>query len=978
MLEASFVGLISAVDGPLDEGGFFSNMRFEFESSLQEAHIFDFSSDAFYPLVLGPGIADLDSNTSRPQISDTCEVVTTTSGALNEVNSSSRRAKPMLKMVLIGTVQAMRGYPGILPFMKYYHQEVEHASIAVSPMVLNLHLRSLLDCVASVDAACQLPSDSVVVALSIPAHYVIAHRASPRAASGRSHRFGFCYSKGGRSLWMPRFSLQSSTCSEATGCRCSTSCHMPDDKWSGNTPGSVTEAKLAFFHHEPPTHKPLHGDFYTVEQHNVRPFCISEVSCNAIKVQVSLRCDDMWTSLANETIAVANCHREGNLANGAYQSTSLQPGDGDRTVPERYHAARCAWLNCAALPALLRACNISRCQILVGSFQSEVVQLTLPMVAFFLRRHFQQEAVRCAVSLLCATKALCNVGAWRQRIQLIEKLWEEVISTFREECGPSFCQPSESHCTRREGVPVVSVSLAARMVAATIVAGIADGLSIFLGLGGSLSSAALASLRLALADGSVEGFPAQRDKMMRQAMDTPPPTLIDGLHRGVERLTVQMRQATQDVLCGPLAAAREKGLHGLGEGLIIAFASLFLNPTAGLMELGSLAARGWEQELNGLPFRRQLPLLNHRQTLLEQLLTQLRSECAASLFGTSSRSGPAAVQHTSRQDTPAATAAATVLALVSRGSRVPLPRLLCGRLRLLRQFNSEDSLVQLVLMRLKDFHHLPYLAHMLDRHPTSTAADLAAALAGERRDVADSVETAGSRDIIRSSTGMGAVLLLLLGSKCILLVGWPLGPVLVFDSGLVGCIDITTNTKHPGSCSALVAIELSRALEQQVHLRSAMAVAGARKDCGERLRNPDGWIKSVWAFADFVTHQEHRSCVTRSAEDDLVTETHAFFNVVDLRPENPTVEDWNMSTSHPCTAPDCTQHKSPQWSEPLDPEEEEIAHHGSCQTSSSKGESWEHLKGRAAKWLLFQLNVVDTARVAEFRRALFGKKYVSS
>ncbi|KAL8455136.1 hypothetical protein Emag_000973 [Eimeria magna] len=530
------------------------------------------------------------------------------------------------------------------------------------------------------------------------------------------------------------------------------------------------------------------------------------------------------------------------------------------------------------------------------------------------------------------------------------------------------------------------------MVAATFIAGVADGLSTFLGLGSSLSSAALASLRLTLNDAFVEGFPSQRDTIMRHAKDASPHTLADGLRRGLDGLAVQMRQIAQDleadfccdviwalvavadVLCGPLAAARENGLHGLGDGLIFAFASLLLNPVTGLMELGSLAARGLEQELNGLAVIPQLRFLNHRQTLLEQLLTQLPSERLASPVGITSRSGPAAVERIPHQDISAAAAAATVLAVVSRDSRVPLPRLLCGGLRVLRHMNSEDSLVQLVLMRLKEFHHLPYLAHMLDRHPRSTAADLAAALAGERRHVADSVEAAWSKDTIRSSTGMGIVLLVLLGSKCILLVGWPLGPVLVFDSCLVGCIEITTNTKHPGSCSALVAIELSGALEQQVRLRSAVAVAGVPKDPAERRLNPGGWTKSLWAFANSMIQREHEHRFAKSPEDDFVTETHCFFNIVDLRPENPTVEDWNVSKTNHFAEHNCTLHESPHWSEHPITDEEERVHHGSPHSCSSTEELWESLEGRAAKLLLLQLNVVDTARVLEFRKALSRKK----
>ncbi|KAL8454249.1 hypothetical protein Emed_000358 [Eimeria media] len=966
MLEASFLGLISAVDGTLDDGGFFSSMRFQLESSLQEAHLFDFSSGAFCPLVLGPGVPDLNTNTARPPRLEvtrpgTCKSVTTMSGGLHEASSSSRRAKPMVKVILVGSVQAMRGYPGMLPFMKYFHQEVEHASIALSPMVLNLHLGSLLDCATSVHAACQLPPDSVVVALSTPTHYVITHKSSPQAPSGRSHRSGLCYSKDSKGPWMPRFPLQLSTCSEAADCRCSTcgnTCHISDGKSSENTQGCVTEANLALFHHEPPTHKPLRGDFHTMEHQNVRSFCVSEVFCSAVNVQVSLRCEDIWTHFANRSLGVAHCPQKGNQIDGTYRATSQPSGNGDRRVAGRHHGARCSWLNSATLPALLRACNVSRCAIHMGSFQSQVVQLPLPMLAFFLRRHFQHEAVRCAASLLCATEALCNLGAWRQRIQMITKLLEEVFSNVREQCGHPFCQSSDSSSSIGEGMPVVSVSLATRMVAATFIAGIADGLSTFLGLGSSLSSAALASLRLTLTDAFVENFSSQRDMIVPHAMDTPPSTLADGLRRGVDRLAVQMRQLAQE------------------EGLMFAFASLLLNPATSLMELGSLAARGWEQELNGLAVPQQLPFYNHRQTLLEQLLTQLRSERSASSVAITSGSGPAAVEFTPHQGTSAAAAAATVLAVVSRGSRVPLPRLLCGELRILRQFNSEDSLVQLVLMRLEEFQHLPYLAHMLDRHPRSTAADLAAALAGERRHVANSVEAAGSKDTIRSSTGLGVVLLVLLGSKCILLVGWPLGPVLVFDSCLIGCIEITANTKHPGSCSALVAIELSRALEQQVYLRSAVAVAGVSKDSAERRLNPGGWSRSVWAFADSMTKRERQHCPTKS-EDDLVTETHGFFNIVDLRPDNPTVEDWNVSTGNHFAEHDCTPHEPHHWSEPLNPDEQERVHQRYLHSRSSTEELWEGLKGRAAKWLLLQLNMVDTARVVEFRKALSKKESMS-
>ncbi|KAL8425709.1 hypothetical protein Efla_003087 [Eimeria flavescens] len=967
MLEASLLGIVSVVDGALGEGGYFSHMRFGLEASLQEAHIFDFSPEAFYPMILGPTRPDLISGPVRTgglqlKKSGTSTAVTMMNEGPPDSESPQQATKRMIEFTLLGNVQAMRGYPGMLPFMVYVHQEVDKALVAVCPMQLNLHVRSLVECVASVVRACQLPPDSVLRALSTFTHSPRMHPAFHHGRSKHKSLFNVGSPAADNRLQTDGVVFPQPTLLEAPRCKCSTCgnpCYTHTSIREENSWNRFEKANLAVFHCDSRPSKLSRAAVYTADQGNVRPFSISQMFFSAVHLHINLHCDDLWTTCSEESRDMAGSSPE---ESASCSCSSEHFPQGVHKPVERSVVGKSACGRSVAFAALLHACNIADCSVRLRPFSSQVLQLPMPMLAYFLRRHFQREGMRCGVSLLCATEALCNVGAWQQRIQLIGEICEEVVSSITPPSGQLRFTPSNSECLPQR-MPALSIPFAGRIVAATIAAGIADGLSLFLGLGSSMSQTALASIRLSLRGAYVERHPSMGHRSLEwpQAAGNPPLTIVDGLHRGMQRVGEELHVAAHDLIWGPIIAAQEKGLHGVAEGLAIAFASLVLSPIAGLMDLGALAARGWQQELADLPHPRQVSFVNRQQRLLEQLFSQMRSECSdksAVVFFSRLRLAP--LKHASYQETSAAAAAAGLLASVYRGSWVPLPRLLCGRYHILRPTSPEDSLVQLVLMRLKELQGLPYSAHMLDRHPASSAADLAAALASGRKQGAD-CEEAG-----RHQAG-AVVLILLLGTKCVLLVGWPLGPVLVFDSCLIGCIQVSKAAKHPNCSCALVAIELSRNLEQQVHLRSTVAAAAATEDSSETLSRRDGWTKSLGALTNLALFRKYDDGVGTTAEDELLMETHAFFNVADLRPEHRSEGAWNEPSVH-----DAERH---QCSSPADQAAEnrpfaERHTNDADHPPSSTEESWQGLSGRASKWLLLQLNVVDTARIVEFKNAL--------
>lgn len=415
-----------------------------------------------------------------------------------------------------------------------------------------------------------------------------------------------------------------------------------------------------------------------------------------------------------------------------------------------------------------------------------------------------------------------------------------------------------------------------------------------------------------------------------------------------------------DVLWGPFAAARSQGFQGLAEGLALAAASLLLNPASGIMELGSLAARGWEQELMHFPFSQQRFLVNYRQLLLEQLLRQIRSEKTERV---TSRSRETHLERTIDPAVSAATAAATVLTVTSQAPRLPLPRLLCGQWHMLRRMDPEDSLVQLVLIRLEEFHRFPYSAHMLDRRPEPAAADLAAALAGGSLGPTYAPgESEGQRLSRSPACSRGLVLLLLLGSKCVLLVGWPLGPVLVFESSLIGCIHVTKDAEGtlPGCCAALVAIELSKTVQRQIHLRSSAAAAISGQNSPTPAGSPGGWDKPVQALQAFVNlafNSKHNRAPLEFGEDDLGMRTHDFFNIVDLRPEDPPGREWERG---PPASPGAAGKPLDLVPEPMESATEYLTPRSSftsivADRRPHTQDLWQGLRRRAAKWLLLQV-----------------------
>lgn len=93
-------------------------------------------------------------------------------------------------------------------------------------------------------------------------------------------------------------------------------------------------------------------------------------------------------------------------------------------------------------------------------------------------------------------------------------------------------------------------------------AGIADGLSISLGLGSSLSATALASIRAALPAASVGTGLAQRDMLFPETTGETPLTIVEGLQRGVQRLRLNFMGIVQgkpeaELICWVTHSARE-------------------------------------------------------------------------------------------------------------------------------------------------------------------------------------------------------------------------------------------------------------------------------------------------------------------------------------------------------------------------------------------------------------------------------------
>lgn len=405
---------------------------------------------------------------------------------------------------------------------------------------------------------------------------------------------------------------------------------------------------------------------------------------------------------------------------------------------------------------------------------------------------------------------------------------------------------------------------------------------------------------------------------------------------------VHVLSAGTDVLCGPVLAAREHGLQGLAEGLVITCASILLNPASGVLSLGSMAARGLEEDLRRLPFPRKTVSGSFRQLLMDQILLLMRSEARPDA---SSPLEQACIRKPS-----AATVAAIVQSALNRESSIALPRLLCGQWKVLRRMETEDSLVQLVLMRLKELHRLPYSAHMLDTQPTHAAANLAAALAGRPVGASHCGVNEGDRNIILSaSRRLGLVVLLLLGSTCVLLVGWPLGIVLVFDSALIGCVNVSeTEQQRPRSCRTLVAVELSEAVHRQIHDRSKAAAESSRQITPEPNSDSGKRGNLLQVVKDVAFRGNHRRASTSFTKDGLGVRPHEFFNIVDLCPG---IHSESMSSSR---RPDTTQgqfasHVEANNQRSVPRLENDVYSWGGTDSL------WQSLESRAAKWLLLEV-----------------------
>lgn len=458
-------------DQELIENAAPSGVYFRLNMSLQEAHIFDFCTDAVFPVVFGPACYDSNSDILRPSdirslsIPSPFAVHMSTGKETRGINSSHSPTKPMVELALVGRVHVVQGYPGMLPFMVHVYQEIEQASIAIFPVVLNVHARSLLTCAASVISACQLPPDSVVQKLSTRLHWANAHelsgtRATPsRAWSWRVKR---------NSLTKDRRIRQSAVL-ERLDCRCSTcgnACCIPKVTWEKLDHTSVPEEDLVFFHSTPRLEKISLPGEYPLEQ--VRAFCISQMTCSGLSLLLNLRCDDLCTTLDGDGLLT-------NHYLGLTSDTSVPSANADYSCDsgrqgacEHVREAARSCLKFAALPALLRACNINCCTIHLAPFRSQVLQMPLPMLAFFIRRHYQQAALRSATSVLAATEALCNIGGWEERVHFIASLWEDVAAALRQECSP-WRSDSQSHSMSEH--LIAPIALAATQMLVTIIAG---------------------------------------------------------------------------------------------------------------------------------------------------------------------------------------------------------------------------------------------------------------------------------------------------------------------------------------------------------------------------------------------------------------------------------------------------------------------------------------------------------------------------
>ncbi|PHJ21752.1 amine-terminal region of a tm vesicle-mediated sorter [Cystoisospora suis] len=301
----------------------------------------------------------------------------------------------------------------------------------------------------------------------------------------------------------------------------------------------------------------------------------------------------------------------------------------------------------------------------------------------------------------------------------------------------------------------------------------------------------------------------------------PPPLLLEGFVRGWIRLVEDCGQAVGDFIRSPVLALYAGGLSSLPSAVVSGALSLIVKPLVGMCEFIALAASGLQQQLH----QRQTQLTTPQQVALQQLLlimrgsTLMRGVAPSPVFNSGSLGGCDASQlgdehlHLGSSSRPA-----TIVLSPSVAVKIPvfstyiglevlaLPRMLYGPERVLRLYDSRDAFVQLILFQIGSLQSLPFVAHALDRRPVAAVGEVAQAVSivggqssapQETYWAAVNTTATAPRGVLRTGDSAlssrndkvsgamrhrhgGLFLLLLMGSSCYVVVGWPLVVLLSF------------------------------------------------------------------------------------------------------------------------------------------------------------------------------------------------------
>lgn len=276
-----------------------------------------------------------------------------------------------------------------------------------------------------------------------------------------------------------------------------------------------------------------------------------------------------------------------------------------------------------------------------------------------------------------------------------------------------------------------------------------------------------------------------------------------------------------DFVRSPVLALYAGGLSSLPSAVVSGALSLIVKPLVGMCEFIALAASGLQQQLH----QRQIQLTTPQQVALQQLLlimrgsTFMRGVVPSPVFNSRSLSGcGTSLSGDEHLHLGSSSRPATIVLSPSVAVRIPvsstyiglevlaLPRMLYGPERVLRLYDSRDAFVQLILFQIGSLQSLPFVAHALDRRPVAAVAEVAQAVSivggqssapqetywaavnstvsAPRRELRTSDSARSSRNdklsgAMRHRDG-GLFLLLLMGSSCYVVVGWPLVVLLSF------------------------------------------------------------------------------------------------------------------------------------------------------------------------------------------------------